>query len=157
MFLFVFFGIHSYVSMSCSVLKIASIQGLMNLYIFLAAYFYSPCFLGQKVQSQNKNDDRQIINDLYSNELPEMPTMSHDPENYGSKTVGYQLFSRKDSEDNQNNQRDIKRTQDEEKKNKLWESIQKQAEDEINDQDEDSDENQDVPNASAESESSSDN
>ena len=85
-----------------------------------------------------------------------MPTMSHDPENYGSKTVGYQLFSRKETEDSQNNQRDIKRTQDEEKK-KIWESIQKQAEDEGNDQDEDSDENQDVPNASAESESSSDN
>ena len=82
--------------------------------------------------------------------------MREDTEAHHSKNVGYQLFPKTETADASGKRRDLKNDSEQEKKNKLWESIQKQAEEENDEEDVDSDENQDVPNASHESDGTDD-
>ena len=89
---FTIVGIQAYVSNSTSVLRIMSIEGLINLYIYLL-YLFSPCSLTSRMQNRRpagNNEHRQIINQLYEQELPEMPTMRdeddhHLPNDYPDK------------------------------------------------------------------------
>lgn len=150
-----FLGLQKYVSTTTSIFKLLSIEALLNLYIYVIAYLYSPCVMSStsRVRAHKENEHRQIINQLYEQELPEMPTMRDDTEGYQDRNIGdYQVDSRRDSQGD-GKRREFKVDPDQEKKNKIWEQIEKEAEDD-EDEDKDSDDNDSGPEVANDTESS---
>jgi len=101
-----------------------------------------------RLNKQKDSNHRQIISELYEQELPEMPTMRDESDGYyGVKNPrknlaeashtsgGYELQD--DIEGS--NKRGFRADPDQEKKQKIWEAIQKEAEDD-GEEDQDSDE-----------------
>lgn len=88
-------GIENYVSSSTTILKILSLKGLFNLYIYLLAYLLAPT---SYKTSRFRSPHDQIISDLYEQELPEMPTMRDDDEAHHDKNSHYQIGDAVESE-----------------------------------------------------------
>jgi hypothetical protein len=144
-------GLQRYVSMSSSVAKVVSIEAILNLYIYASVYLYSPCKMTptSRLNRQKAHEHRQIINQLYEQELPEMPTMRDDGDNgfQDRNTDEYQIQN-----EHEPRRREFKVDPEQEKKQKIWEAIQKQAQDEDG-EDDDSDEDEMDPVAAASEES----
>lgn len=140
--LLILVGLQNYISTSASVLEVLAIEALLNLYIYLIAYLYSPSAMSHEsmIKHQKENEHRKIISQLYEQELPEMPTMRDEQSNYTSKN----------EYDIPDQDIEAKRRQsdpDQIKRNKIWEEIEKEAEDEEEDgeEDKDSDANESDP------------
>lgn len=128
-----FLGLQKYVSMASSAFKVLSIEALLNFYIYMVVYLYSPCKMSTTSGGRNQKDreHRQIINQLYEQELPEMPTMREDHESYADKEIGDYKEAEQDAENNTN-------------KSKIWEQIEKQIEEE-DEGEEDEGDDDDIP------------
>ena len=158
LFFLSFLGLQKYVSTTTSVFKVLSIEALLNLYIYVVVYLYSPCVMTatSKIRKQKENEHRQIINQLYEQELPEMPTMRDDTEGYQDRNIGdYQIDAKRDSTGD-GKRREFRADPDQEKKNKIWEQIEKEAE-EDDDEDKDSDDNDSEPEIANDTDSSGSN
>ena len=97
----------------------------LNLYLYVIAYLYSPCVMSKEsmMEMQKEKEHRKIINNLYEQELPEMPTMREDTESYNDKNVGgYQLPADEEAEPKRRST-----DPDQQKKEEIWQAIQKEV------------------------------
>ena len=137
--------VHMYASNLTSVGNVMVIQGLVNLYVYFIVYLYTPIGTYDKQKAskiQIENEDMQIINELYETELPEMPSEYRDENDISGTNEGEDKNVYNDEEapemDNANNSGEL------DDKSKIWEQLQKEAEDDQIDELNDSDEDQNV-------------
>ena len=137
--------VHMYASNLTSVSDVMVIQGLVNLYVYFIVYLYTPIGTYDKQKAskiQIENEDMQIINELYETELPEMPSEYRDENDISGTNEGEDKNVYNDEEapemDNANNSGEL------DDKSKIWEQLQKEAEDDQIDELNDSDEDQNV-------------
>jgi hypothetical protein len=151
--LLILVGLQNYVSTSASVLEVVAIEALLNLYVYLVSYLYSPSAMTfeSRIKMQNENEHRKIIGQLYEQELPEMPTMRDENNDY----QGRNEYSVPDQE------MEAKRRlsdPDQAKRDKIWEAIEKETEEDQEDghEDKDSDSEESVPDVESSGEDSVD-
>ena len=137
--------VHMYASNLTSVGNVMVIQGLINLYVYFIVYLYTPIGTYDKRKAskiQIENEDMQIINELYETELPEMPSEYRDENDLSgtNEGEGKNVYNDEEAPEMENTNNSI----EQDDKSKIWEQLQKEAEDDQIDELNDSDEDQNV-------------